>query len=217
VAAFRPNQFGAERNKLQKQLIEDFPIIRFEQLPPRLRSGLADLSARLVSGEADVFDDIDRFFAEIHGLTDADLDVIRDTLDVGQAYRESSGQRACSPPALAECARFVERLRQILAPFLEVRPDSLPATLWFPEGAAQPGQTFGAVLLGRPPNEFDERVYFQGVLPLADDTGASQVLMKLVGGGLLIGLRNQYRYWTKTMARLLGADIVRGYLDAISS
>src|SRR5262249_33199525 len=112
-------QFGAERNKLQKQSIEDFPIVPLEALTIDQTKTVAKLSARLVSGDADAFEAIDRLFAKIHGLTDDDLDVIRDTLDVGQAYRESSGQRACAAPTMAECRRFVDRLRSLLAPIVE--------------------------------------------------------------------------------------------------
>ena len=209
-------QFGAERNKLQKQTIEDFPLVRLERLKKDQRQDVTSLSGRLIARDPEVFDDIDHFFAEVYGLTEADLNVVKDTLDVGQAYRESSGRRACTPPTRAECTRFVQRLRGLIAPLLEMEPHEMSASLWFPRGAPLEDQTFGAILLGRPPDEFDEGVYFQKVLPLADDTGASQVLMRLAGNGLLVALRNQYRYWTKTRARLLSADIVREYLDAIS-
>ncbi|VTU00982.1 type i restriction-modification system methyltransferase subunit : Type I restriction-modification system methyltransferase subunit OS=Marinobacter sp. EVN1 GN=Q672_14970 PE=4 SV=1: Methyltransf_26 [Gemmataceae bacterium] len=208
-------QFGAERNKLQKQSIEDFPMVRLDKLTKPQKKQAIDLSNGLVSG-SDVFAEIDQFFATIYGLTDADLDVVQDTLDVGQAYRESSGARACAPPTLAECTRFVERLRQLLAPLLDQEPDDLAATLWFPEGRPKAGQTFGAILLGRPADEMDEMTYFQQVLPLADNTGASQVLMKLAGGGLLVGIRNQYRYWTRTRARLLAAEVARRHLDTFT-
>lgn len=194
-------QFGAERNKLQKQSIEDFPMVRLGALTEAQKAQVADLSERLVSGDEDVFADVDRFFATIHGLTEADMDVVNDTLDVGQAYRESSGQRACAPPTLAECTRFVERLRGLLGPLAEVEPEQLAATLWFPEGRPNAGQTFGAILLGRPADKMDEHIYFQQIVPLADNTGASQIMMRLAGGGLLVGLRNQYRYWTSTRAR----------------
>ena len=209
-------QFGAERNKLLMQSINDFPIVRLEQLTVVQREEVATLSERLVSGDCEVFDDIDRLFAGIHCLTDADLDVIRDTLAVGQAYRESSGARACAPASLIECTRFVERLRELLAPLLELDPVALPATLWFPSGQPDVEQTFGAILLGRPLDQLDEQVYFQKVLPLADDTGASQVFMRLERGGLLIGLRNQYRYWTRTRARLLAAEIAIRHLDTLT-
>jgi hypothetical protein len=210
-------QFGAERNKLQKQSIEDFPMVRLGKLSKTQQRQVSDLSKRLIAGDADVFTEIDKLFAAIHGLTDADLDVVNDTLDVGQAYRESSGQRACAPPTLAECTRFVERLRQLLAPLVDLEPEALAATLWFPEGQPKAGQTFGAILLGRPADMMDEQIYFQQVLPLADNTGASQVVMKLSAGGLLVGLRNQYRYWTSTRARLLAAEVARSHLDTFTT
>ncbi len=210
------SQFGAERNKPRKQSIEDFPIVPLEALTNELKKTVEKLSARLVSGDTEVFDAIDRLFAKIHGLNDDDLDVIRDTLDVGQAYRESSGQRACAAPTMAECRRFVERLRSLLAPIVETEPENLPATLWFPDGTQRAGQTFGAVLLGRPPKQVDEQIY-QEVVPMADNTGASQIVLKHTGGGLLVGLRNQYRYWTQTRARMLAADILRDHLDVFTS
>lgn len=209
-------QFGAERNKLQKQSIEDFPIVPLESLTNEQKKTVAKLSTRLISGDGDVFETIDRFFAKIHGLTDDDLDVIRDTLDVGQAYRESSGQRACAAPNMAECRRFVARLRSLLDPIVETGPEKLQATLWFPDGAPRAGLTFGAILLGRPPKQVDEQIYRE-VVPMADNTGASQIVLKHGGGGLLVGLRNQYRYWTQTRARILAVDIIRDHLDVFTS
>jgi methylase of polypeptide subunit release factors len=208
-------QFGAERNKFQKQSIEDFPLVPLEALTNEQKKTVAKLSARLVSGDAEVFDAIDQLFAKIHGLTDDDVDVIRDTLDVGQAYRESSGKRACAAPTMAECCRFVERLRSLLASIMETEPEKLQATLWFPYGAPKAGQTFGAILLGRSPKKVDEQIY-QEAVPMADNTGASQIVLKHTGGGLLVALRNQYRYWTQTRARMLAADIIRGYLDVLT-
>jgi hypothetical protein len=209
-------QFGAERNKPRKQSIEDFPLARLGALTGEQKRAVEQLSARLVSGDAEVFDAIDRLFAKIHGLADDDLEVIRDTLDVGQAYRESSGQRACAAPTPAECRRFEERLRSLLAPIVETEPENLPATLWFPAGTPRAGQTFGAILLGRPPEQVDEQIY-QEVVAMADNTGASQIVLKYPGGGLLVGLRNQYRYWTQTRARMLAADIIRDHLDVLTS
>jgi hypothetical protein len=117
---------------------------------------------------------------------------------------------------MAECRRFVERLRFLLAPIVEMEPENLPATLWFPDGAPKAGQTFGAILLGRPPEQVDEQIY-QEVVPMADNTGASQIVLKHPGGWLLVGLRNQYRYWTQTRARILAADIIRDHLDVFTS
>jgi len=46
---------------------------------------------------------------------------------------------------------------------------------------------------------------------LANETGATRVIETL-RGGLLIGILRQYRYWTPSRARLLGAEIVREHL-----
>lgn len=209
-------QFGAERNILEKQSIDDFPFIPFESLSPEQRMSVSVLSERLISGDEGVFSDIDALFGGLYGLTDMDLEVISDTLDVGQGYRAASGDRACAPPTLAECVRFVERLRNLLAPLLEVPADKVPVRLWFPNQQPTAADTFGAILLGSPDAPVDPDLYFNQVLPLADSTGASQVLMVLNKSGLLVGLRNQYRYWTGTRARLLAATIVGEHLDSIA-
>src|SRR5262249_27010864 len=130
-------QFGAERNKLQKQSIDDFPLIPFDSLDGRARARVTALSRRLTAGDETVFSDIDAFFGHLYGLTDTDLQVVFDPLEVGQAYRESSGQRACAPPRMTECATFVHRVRELLAPFIEIEPSQLQVSLWYPSGTSQ--------------------------------------------------------------------------------
>ena len=43
------------------------------------------------------------------------------------------------------------------APIVETEPDNLPATPWFPDHSPKTGQTFGAILLGPPPEQVDEQ------------------------------------------------------------
>lgn len=210
-------QFGAERNKFRKVSIDQFPVFRLESLTAARRRRVISLSERLVAGDAAVFAEIDRFAGELYGLGKAELEVVCDTLEVGQAYRESSGSRACAPPTLAECAAFVVRLRGLLAPLLDTEPDRLPVALWYPTGTVESERTFSAVVVGRAPDALDERVYFNHVLPLADETAAAQVFVSLDGGGLMVGIRNQYRYWTGTRARLLAAEVARAHLGALST
>jgi hypothetical protein len=50
------------------------------------------------------------------------------------------------------------------------------------------------------------------ILGLADDTGTTRIVEQ-VEGGLLVGILNQYRYWTASRARLLGAEIVRQHME----
>jgi len=53
------------------------------------------------------------------------------------------------------------------------------------------------------------------VVQLADETAATQVVLR-DSSGLLVGIYNQYRYWTPSRARLLAGDIVRYDLDAVT-
>ena len=48
------------------------------------------------------------------------------------------------------------------------------------------------------------------LLKLAEDTGSTRIIQQ-VEGGLLVALLNQYRYWTPSRARLLGAELVREF------
>jgi hypothetical protein len=71
---------------------------------------------------------------------------------------------------------------------------------------------FGTLLIGekgRKPSE-QNSIFISKVLPLANETGATRVIENL-RDGLLVGILRQYRYWTPSRARLLGAEIVREY------
>jgi hypothetical protein len=49
----------------------------------------------------------------------------------------------------------------------------------------------------------------------ADRRSASRILVRAPGRkGLLLGLLNQRRWWTRTRARLCGQYILRNHLDA---
>ena len=48
---------------------------------------------------------------------------------------------------------------------------------------------------------------------IANEKCASQIIIN-DSDGLIIGLINQYRYWTKSRARLCGLQILRDYMDA---
>jgi hypothetical protein len=53
------------------------------------------------------------------------------------------------------------------------------------------------------------------ILELGRETGSSRVI-QVLNRALCISILDQYRYWTPTRARLLGAEIVRRYLDIVA-
>lgn len=206
--------FGAERRVFYKEDLDDFPVVSLAVLTRAQKDEVDRLSGRLVHEDLAVFDDIDRFVGRLYGLDDLDLEVVRDTLAVGLPY-EASRTRACTPPTSDEREAFRKRLASVLAPLfgrlgrkarVRVVQDELT------DGASSPFGLIEIAAADTPlavPSDLVERQ----VLPLAHETGATRVVLQ-VAGGLVVGLLNQYRFWTPSRARLLAAEIVRDHFGA---
>jgi hypothetical protein len=208
--------FGAERRVVYKTVFDDCPIFPFERLSAEQRQKVAKLSDRLIARDLTVFDEIDEFFGGLFGLDAKDMEVVRDTVEVAMPYMESRN-RACNPPSQTERERFRKRLESILRPFFKVTSDDSQVELWKPDEAfLKNASPFGLLLISRrgttlPP---PDSLFRELLLKLADDTGSTRIIQQ-VDGGLVVALLNQYRYWTPSRARLLGAELVREHLDAI--
>jgi hypothetical protein len=210
-------QFGAERRTVDKAVVDECPIIPFESLGDTQRQQIEVLSERLINStkqDSEVFDEIDLFFANLYGLDGLDLEVIRDTLEVCLPYNESR-KRACSIPNGAEQEIFRQRVESVLRPFFSIVGEEPEITLWKPRNNSRQNQSpFGMILITKRGQSIEkpDEIFHQLILRLADDTGATRII-HTVEGGLVIGILNQYRYWTLSRARLLGAEIVRQHLS----
>jgi hypothetical protein len=208
-------KFGAERRRFYKGVLDACPIVPFGRLGDEHKGTILELSARLVRQESGVFAQIDTFFAELHGLDRLDLQVISDTLDVCLPY-DQSRQRACQAATGKEQERFRRRIERLLKPFFEVVGERPQVVLWRPEGVGpRTDLTFGVLLIGergRPVAKPDD-FFRDRIVPLANETGASQIIQR-IEGGLLVAILNQYRYWTPSRARLCAAGILRSHMDA---
>lgn len=203
-------EIGVERPKFQKQDFDDCPIITFEKLTDDQRNEVENLSKRLIAEEAGVFADIDTFFGKLYGLDERDMQVIRDTLEVRDPNDEL-GQRGSTPPTPGEIERFRRRLESGLRPFFKVLGKEPEVELWNPATDGEAGEiAFGTFLVREKGQKLSgqDSIFRSKVLPLANETGATRVIESL-RGGLLVGILRQYRYWTTSRARLLGAEIVR--------
>jgi hypothetical protein len=211
-------KFGAERRRFYKADLDECPIIPLDELTDKQRHAIRTLSARLIAEEKGVFSDIDSFFGSLYGLDELDLEVVRDTLDVCLPYDESR-KRACQTPTNAETETFRRRLESVLHPFFKVLGKKLHVTVCKPDDAQLKTKVPFNVLLvsqhGRVIAEPDA-LFHDMILRLADDTGATRILQP-VDGGLLLGILSQYRYWTPSRARLLGAEIVRQHMHAFEN
>jgi len=203
-------KLGAERREVYKSDMDDFPIVPLSSLSEEQKREVSSLSRRLERADRTVFPDIDTFFAGLYGLDVLDVEVIQDTLSVCLPYKESR-ERACRRPDNSDQRSFCEGLESLLLPFFKVlgeRPEVL-LTQW---NGAFHHAPFSVLTLGTrgqqvlaPSDDVNRRV-----LQLASETGATQIIWE-TERGLVIGILNQYRYWTPSRARLLAADILQNH------
>ncbi|OHC66721.1 MAG: hypothetical protein A2040_15590 [Rhodocyclales bacterium GWA2_65_19] len=205
-------QFGIERDAGLKEDIDRFPFIPFESLTESQREYLPVLSAHLIEGK-NPWDAIDAFFAELYGLTPADRQVVRDTLDTALPYTKTQKHARQSPDANV-VADFAAEVARIVAPFarrmnlpLRVRPEDVKSATawrfiridWTPTGQGVPALS---------PAGFAGK--------LAAHFWASQVCCHdPTGYGLIVGQIAQNRYWTKTRARMLALDLLNTGLEQL--
>jgi SAM-dependent methyltransferase len=205
--------FAAERRLVYKADLDKCPIVPFERLSTEQRQTVRNLSQRLSLGDIRVFPAIDSLFASLYGLDEIDIEVIRDTLEVCLPY-DQSRRRACQVPNGREQERFRRRLQCLLRPFFEVVGQEAEITPWRPEGVnAATDLAFSILLVGKrgQPMAKPDEFFTEKVVPLANETGASQIIQDMEGG-LLVAILNQYRYWTPSRARLLAAEILRNHM-----
>jgi hypothetical protein len=200
-------KLGAERRHFYKTDLDDFPIVPLEELSESQKDEVASLSKRLEEADKTVFPEIDMFFGSLYGLNALDIEVIEDTLSVCLPYKESR-DRACARPEDPDRLDFCRKLDSLLLPFFKVigkRPEVNLATLSLDSQAPFSILTIGvrgqqSLVLGE---SITKRVFH-----LASNTGATRVIQEQERG-LVIGILNQYRYWTASRARLLAAEILR--------
>ncbi|MEI8139922.1 MAG: N-6 DNA methylase [bacterium] len=207
-------KFGAERRRFYKADLDECPIVPLDKLTTEQKHTIRILSRRLITENMNVFSDIDAFFAALYGLDTFDLEVVRDTLDVCLPYDESR-ERACRVPTGSERETFRRRLESILRPFFKVLGKEPQVVLWKPDDQfLQQKAPFGIMLIYEQGSSSAEPdTFFRDViLQMADDTGTTRIIQR-IEGGLLVGILSQYRYWTSSRARLLGAELVRQHIS----
>jgi hypothetical protein len=209
-------KFGVERRKFYKTVLDDCPIIPLSSLTEGQQNAIRCLSDRLEREDTTVFDEIDSFFGSLYGLGRLDLEVIRDTLDVSLPY-DKSRRRACRAPSATERESFRRRLESVLRPFFKVLDKEPKVDVWRPDDPfLQKKAPFGIVLVGVQGrvSADPDTMFREMILKLADDTGATRIIQQMKGG-LQIGILSQYRYWTTSRARLLGAEIIGQHMAAL--
>ena len=208
-------EFGVERESLHKLDIDRFPIVPFEVVPDGLRAQVPALFDLLVANTADSSARVTAWACDVYGLPESDRDVIVDTLSVALPFRASIN-RAQAHPTNEEKQAFATMLRDILAPFSTAVGRPLQVRLLSADAESQ----WEAIVVsaGRIPlTEEITTKHLDRVLKKADETGASLVVLPLKDQPALIAaVLAQYRYWTKTRARLCGLDFLQEHVDVFN-
>jgi type I restriction-modification system DNA methylase subunit len=203
-------KLGFERPNVYKADLDKCPFFPFDKLDKAQRDEVKSLSSRLIKEEHTVFPEIDTFFGKLYGLRASDVEVIKDTLEVREPNDEL-GKRASEPPKKPERTTFIRRLESYLRPFFKALGKQPEITFWKPsEDLTSPFVVFTLTSKGTQIAEPTE-LFQAKVIPLANQTGATEIIEE-IDDGLVIAILRQYRYWTPSRARLLGADILREHM-----
>lgn len=197
------SQFGVERDAIQKEDVDDFPIIPFEKLNAQTVERLQFLS-KAIEEEKSPWREVDELVFNIYNIPEHLRNIIADTLSVSLPYT-TTNERAQRLPSQKEVETFRSVLEGHLRPLFEhagidLRIKSRPLT----EGS----WAFLDVICGdhQPPN-WDQ----MWLRRLADDQGASSIFVSNPPQHIGVGILAQYRYWTPSRAHLCALTLVRKY------
>ncbi len=204
-ALFLDGQFGVEREVVHKETIEAIPVVPWERLSTSLRTQSAALSRQLRKGVSpDVLREIDAFVADTFKLTDVQREAIAETLAVSLPTAASKGN-ATRATSEQDRRLFTSACEDELVDLLDkkVRVSSTDF------GHDSPWRFIHVERLngGRPPPQ-PSAIDARTIIEMADEGAASLITIKVSDRTTFVGQLDQYRYWTRTRARLLASALV---------
>jgi hypothetical protein len=210
------SRMGAERRTFLKTSIENFPFPTIDVLPKRQQQLAVKLSSQLETSPSKPWEAINDFVFDLYGLDEYDRQVVKDTLEVAEPFREA---RDCANSAPSENDRnaFYAELQRLLAPSFDVTHETVSIdeveiagqdilSPWHFFTVSSPSTSTSLMQAAQ------KRLLSQ-IIRDANRTGCSRAIVH-EKGRLFVGIIGQYRYWTLSRARLCALDILRHHLDA---
>lgn len=205
------SKFGVERDAILKEDVDGFPLVPLENLDNAQLESVRSLAKQIASGQKP-WSSVDQFVGDLYSLSANDLRVIADTLSVSLPFGPAKA-RAQNPPSTSDVEMFRASVEEGLKGFLsvleyEVRVTAIasPSTMW----------RFFGIGLATEHSLLNSSYIPEWISNLADNQGASKIVVRLSQGGLVLGLLAEGRYWTHSRARLCVSDLVREHGDAFS-
>ena len=161
------------------------------------------------------WDEIDDFIFSLYGLDQHDAAVVRDTVAFCGPYRSvrEAAERPAEPQDLEVFRAYLEAMLQ---PLFEVAGQRcVVSVLSRVLGAGEwiPSWQFVSVTLAGD-HLPDVQKLLRQLMGEANKTGASRIVLHVPSGGLVLGILNQRRFWTRSRARLCSLHIEQHHLDA---
>lgn len=209
----RSARVGAGRRTIYKEDVDAFPFPEPSQLAAADRATVLRWADE-IDRRANTMDwsAMNRFVCKLFGLSLVEAEVVEETVEFNAPFRSSRKPAAKAPDSL-ELTMFAKTLEQALQPFFKVVGQRVRVRVVDKSaGEWNPPWRFVTVLLEG--DEFSPGAAFVSkVMRVAADSSASRVVMAIPEGGLLLGLLNQRRFWTRTRARLCALHLAREHLE----
>ena len=181
-------------------------------MPEAQQLAIRELAQELETEAEKPWAEIDQLIFTIYGLDEHDETVVRDTVSFCGPY-QSVRQKADHPATPEDRRVFCEYLEEMLLPLFRLIGDTLyvrPAP-YKPEFGFAAWEFASVTKSGEPPAI--EKPLLSRLMKEANSTGASRVTLR-IPSGLLIGILNQRRFWTRSRARLCSLHIEEEHLEA---
>lgn len=211
----RSSRQGASFRTILKEDLEAFPFPDPTKLLPTQKRRIIELAKALELDAQKPWDAIDDFIFSFYGLDEDDSTVVRDTVTFYGPYH-SVREPAEQPVDEAQLEVFRGYLQDMLQPVFEVTDQKCIVTALrrvLGSGEWIPSWRFVSITVAG-----EELPDISASLPKlmgeANQTGSSRILLHVPGGGLIVGILNQRRLWTRSRARLCSLHIEQNHLDA---
>jgi hypothetical protein len=212
MALVTSGEFGFEREVVEKATIDRIPIPDFREFTSVQRQEITSIFDSLCSGAVS-WEDVDAWVGRFYGLGHRDLQVISETLEFNLPFSENK-RRAQATPDEANVARFCEVLKEELLPWCK-RFCSPLAVHWTERSTASPWYGIELRTLDFEESNAIRAREWDGLLRVANEAAATEIMIRNGPNGLLVGRLAQRRYWTDTQARLLAQRIIWSHIDLL--
>lgn len=208
------SRIGASWRTFIKEDVDSFPFPNIAEIAEAERREIEEFAEALDAGLPNDWTPLDSFIYKLYGLTDDDAEVVSDTVTFHSPYRITRDP-AEQPPEAKELNAFCDRLQELLQPLFTLTQQELEVNPLPPVsdgGSWLPPWRFAEISLSTQSQAVTPTLIAH-VMRAAATTSASRIIVRVPGGGLILGLLNQRRFWTFSRARLCAVEVAREHSD----